>query len=155
MSERGLLPIIQVQCGLAGVVRGEGAVGVVVLFRVGLRRRRSAGRGRSGWSLFCLLFGVAFGDDDDAVAGGEVGEGVGYAGEEFDLLIGDGLGEADDAVVFLGGEGAVGELLEAGDEGLAEAVEAVAAGADGGVLDAVEMVRGPLRRCGCGGRGRR
>ena len=60
-------------------------------------------------------------------------------GQELDLLVGDGLGEADDAFVLLGGEGLVGELLEAGDEGLAEAVETVALRGDGGVLDAVEV----------------
>jgi hypothetical protein len=73
------------------------------------------------------------------VAGGEVGEGGGDAGEELDLLVGDGLGEADDALMFGRGDGGVGELLEAGDERLAEAVEAVAVGSDGGVLDLVEM----------------
>ena len=74
------------------------------------------------------------------MARGEVGEGGGYAGEEFDFLVGDGLGEADDALVLFFGDGMAGELLEAGDEGAAEAVEAVAVAADGGVLDAVEVL---------------
>ena len=86
-----------------------------------------------------LLFRIAFGDHDEAMAGGEVGERVGYFGQQLDLLIGDGLSEAFDAAVFLVGEGHVGELLETSDERAAKAVEAVAAGADGGVLDAVEM----------------
>ena len=73
------------------------------------------------------------------MAGGEVGKGGCDAREELDLLVGDGLGEAGDALVLGGGDGGVGELLEAGDERLAEAVEAVAVGADGGVLDVVEM----------------
>jgi hypothetical protein len=37
------------------------------------------------------------------------------------------------------GEGHIGELLEAGDEGAAKAVEAITVGEDGGVLDAVEV----------------
>jgi hypothetical protein len=73
------------------------------------------------------------------VTGGEVGEGGGDAGEELDLLVGDGLGEAFDALVLVGGDGSVSELLEAGDEGAAKAVEAVAVSADGGVLDVVEV----------------
>jgi hypothetical protein len=73
------------------------------------------------------------------VAGGEVGEGGGYVGEEFDLLFGDGLGEAFDPAMLLVAKWGVGELLEAGDEGAAEAVQAVAVGEDGGVLDAVEV----------------
>ena len=73
------------------------------------------------------------------MAGGEVGESGIDVGEEFDLLVGDGLGEAFDAAVLLFGKGDVGELLEAGDEGVAEAVEAVAVGEGGGVLDTVEV----------------
>ncbi len=58
--------------------------------------------------LVGLLVGVALGDEDEAVTGGEVGEGFGDVGEELDLLLGDGLGEADDAVVFFGCDGCVG-----------------------------------------------
>jgi hypothetical protein len=86
-----------------------------------------------------LLFEVSLGDEDEAVAGGELGEGRGDVGEEFDLLVGDGLDEAFDAAVLLGGDGNVGELLEAGDEGATEAMQAVAVRQDGRVLDAVEV----------------
>jgi hypothetical protein len=41
--------------------------------------------------------------------------------------------------MLLFGEGDVGELLETGDERVAEAMQAVAAGEDGRVLDAVEV----------------
>ena len=51
-----------------------------------------------------LFFGVSLGDEDEAVAGGEVGESLGDVGEEFDLLVGDGLGEAFDAAVLFFGE---------------------------------------------------
>jgi hypothetical protein len=73
------------------------------------------------------------------MAGGQVGKGGGYVGEELDLLVGDGLGEAFDATMLLFGEGDVGELLEAGDERAAEAMQAVAVGEDGRVLDTVEV----------------
>jgi len=90
--------------------------------------------------LVGLLGLIALGDQDEAVAGGEVGEGGGNAGEQLDLLVGDGLGEAGDALVLVGGDGDVSELLEAGDQRLAEAIEAVAVSGDGGVLDAVEVL---------------
>ena len=51
--------------------------------------------------------------------------------------------------------GGVGELLKAGDEGLAEALEAVAVRGDGGVLDVVEVLADLLRGVDRGGRGRR
>ena len=89
--------------------------------------------------LVGLLFLIALGNQDETVTGGEVGEGGVDAGAELDLLVGDGLGEAFDAAMLFFGEGDVGELLETGDEGAAEAVETVAVGADGGVLDAVEV----------------
>ena len=54
-------------------------------------------------------------------------------------MVGDGLGEAFDAAMFFFGNGNVGELLEAGDEGAAEAVQTIAVGEDGVVFDAVEV----------------
>ena len=71
---------------------------------------------------------------------GEVGESWGDIRKEFDLLVGDGLGEALDAAVFLRCEWDVGELLETCDKRATKAVETVAVGVDGGVLDAVEVV---------------
>ena len=125
--------------GLAAMVGGEGAVGFVVLFGEDLDSGEV--RGQAGAVEFPgLLFGVAFGDHDETVAGGQVGQGGCDAGEELDLLIGDGLSEAFDAAVFLVGEGHVGELLETSDERAAKAVEAIAVGADGGVLDAIEVL---------------
>jgi hypothetical protein len=120
------------------VVGGEGAVGFGVLFVEDLDGGEVGGEA-GAVELVGLLLLIALGDEDEAVAGGEVGQGGGDVGEELDLLVGDGLGEAGDALVLGGGDGGVGELLEAGDERLAEAVEAVAVGADGGVFDLVEM----------------
>jgi len=79
------------------------------------------------------------------MAGGEVGECLGYSREEFDLLVGDGLGEADDALVLLWRDGCVGELFKAGDEGAPKAVKAVTVRGDGGVLAAVEVFANLLR----------
>ncbi len=107
--------------GLAAVLGGEGAVGVVVLFMEDLDGSEVGGEARA-LKLVDLLFGVALGDHDQPVAGGEVGEGRSDVREELDLLVGDGLGEAFDPTVLLGGEGHVGELLEAGDQGVAKTV---------------------------------
>jgi hypothetical protein len=74
------------------------------------------------------------------MACGEVGQRGFDVGEQFDLMVGDGLGEADDALVLVGWDREACELFEAVDEGLAEALEAVASGRDGGVLAAVQML---------------
>ena len=107
--------------GLATVVGDQGAVGVVVLFVEDLDGSEVGGEARA-LELVGLLFGVALSDHDQSVAGGEVGEGRGNVREELDLLVGDGLGEAFDPAVLLGGEGHVGELLEAGNQGVAKTV---------------------------------
>jgi len=104
----------------AGVMGCKGEICLVVFFRQDLD-------GGKMWSetgaveFVGLFHGVALGDEDEAVAGGKIGEGFGYARQELDLLIGDRLGKADDALVFLRGDGAVCELLEAGNERAAEA----------------------------------
>ena len=71
---------------------------------------------------------------------GEGGQGFGDAGEQFDLLVGDGFDKADDAAMFVGGGGAAGQVFEAADERTAEALEAVAVFGDGLALDGVEML---------------
>jgi len=124
--------------GFATVVGGERKVGVLVLLREDLDGGEVWGE-PGALELAGLLFEVALSDHDEAVAGGEIGEGGGDVGEELDLLIGDGLGEAFDAAVLFFGERDVGELLEAGDERAAEAMQAVAVGEDGRVLDTVEV----------------
>ena len=113
--------------GFAAVMGGDGEIGLGMLFVEDLYGGE-VGREAGAFELAGLLGLISFGDEDEAVAGGEVGEGGGDVGEELDLMVGDGLGEAFDAAMLLFGEGDVGELLEAGDEGVAEAVEAVAVG---------------------------
>ena len=131
--------------GFATVMRGEAAVGCVVLLRKDLDGAEV--RGETGTAqLVGLLGGVALGDEDKAMARGEIGQSFGYLGQEFDLLSGDGLGEADDAVMLFGGDGPVCELLEAGDERVAKAVETIAASGDGGLFDAVEALADLLGR---------
>jgi hypothetical protein len=90
--------------------------------------------------LVGLLGEVTLGDHDAAVIFCEVGQRVRDAGEKLDLLVGDGVGEADDAIVLFWCDGLIGELFEAGDKGLVEALEAVAVFLDGLVLDVVEML---------------
>ena len=120
------------------MARGKGVVGVHVLFGEDFdfgEEVREAGADE----LVVLFVVIALGDHDEAVAPGEVGEGEGDGGEELDLLVGDGLGEADDALVALGCDGSGGELFKAGDKGVTEARETVATLGDGGALDCVEV----------------
>ena len=131
--------------GLAAVVGGESAVGFVVFFGEDFDGGEVAGEA-GAVELVGLLLRVALGDEDEAMAGGEIGQGGGDVGEELDLMVGDGLGEVGDAVALFRGDGRVGELLKAGDEGVAEAVQAVAPGEDGGVFDAVEVAADLLGR---------
>jgi hypothetical protein len=122
----------------AGVVGRECDVGVVVLFGQHLDGGEVGGEA-GAFKLAGLLLEVSLGDEDESVAGGEIGEGWGNVGEEFDLLISDGLGEAFYAAMLLLGDGDVGELLEAGDQRAAEAMQAISVGEDGRVLDTIEV----------------
>ncbi len=93
--------------GLAGVACCEVAVGGRVLFCQNFDAGEE--RGETGaFKLGGLLVDSSLGDEEKAVAGGEGLKGFGDTGEQFDLLVGDGVDEADDAVVLLGGYGGVG-----------------------------------------------
>jgi hypothetical protein len=120
------------------VARDEVEVGGGVLFGEDLDGGED-GSQAGAVELVGLLFDVALGDEQEAVAEAEAAEGIGYAGEEFDLGGGDDVGEGVNAGFQLGGEGRGGELLEAGNERHAETGEAVAVGGDGGVLAGVEV----------------
>lgn len=107
--------------GLAAMVSGEAAIGGIVLF--GENFDGAEVRGKAGAAEFVgLLSMVSLGDQNETVTGGKLGQSFGNVGQEFDLLIGDRLREADDAIVFVGCDGTVGELLEAGDERVAKTV---------------------------------
>lgn len=138
MSDFGLLPIIQVRAGVAGVADGESAIGGGVLFREnldGAEMRAEAG----ACEFIALLLGIAFGDQQTAVARGQLGQGCSHAGQRLDLVLGDGLDEAQNACVFLRGDGGVRQLLEAGHQRAAEALEAVAVRSNRRVLNAVQV----------------
>jgi hypothetical protein len=120
------------------VVGGKGKISFVVFFGEDFDGREVGGE-TGALKLVSLLFGVAFGDHNKAVPGSEVGEGGGHVREEFDLLVGNGLGEALDTATLFVGEGDVCELLEAGNQRAAEAAEAIAVRADCSVFDAVEV----------------
>ena len=124
--------------GVAGVMAGQGAVGVLMLLRQNLDGSEVGGEPGAA-QLIGLLDVVSLRNHDEAVALREVGEGGLDVGEELDLLIGDGASEAFDAAMLVVGEGDVGELLEAGDERLSKAVQTITPGKDGGVLDPVEV----------------
>ncbi len=97
-------------------------------------------RGEAGaMQLVGLLDLVSLGDQDETVARPEFAESGFDLREKLNLLVGDGLGEALDTAVFLVGERHVRKLFEAGDERAAKAVQTVAVGEDGGVLDPVEV----------------
>ena len=131
--------------GFATVMRGETAVGGVMLLRKDFDGAEV--RGETGAAQLVGLLGrITLGDEDEAVTGGEVGQSFGYMGQEFDLLIGDGLGEADDAGVFVRCDGTIGELLETGDERVAKAVEPVTASGDSGSFDTIEALADLLGR---------
>ena len=125
--------------GVAGVVGEEGSVGLGVLFGEDFDGGEERAEARA-LQLVDLLVEIALGDEEDAVAGAEVFERSGDAGEEFDLGGGDGFGEGDDAGVFFRGDGGVGELLEAVDQRAAKALQAVAELGDGGALAEVEVL---------------
>ena len=80
------------------------------------------------------------------MAGGEVGECGVDVRQKLDLLVCDGLSEAFDAPMLFVGEWDVSQLLEAGHQGPAKAVQPIAVGENRGVLDAVEMTANLL--CG-------
>ena len=87
---------------------------------------RAEVRGESGAVQFVdLLVLVSLGDENKAMASGEVGECGVDVRQKLYLLIRDGLGEAFDAPVLFVGDWRVRELLEAGDEGAAKALEAI------------------------------
>ena len=118
---------------------GERAIGFFVFFREDFDAGEIFGEA-GALELGGLLFVIAFRDQDETVARGEDGYGLGYSGEKVDGMGDYGFGEADDAFVVFGRDGRGGELLGAGDERVAKASETVATGGDAGALAGVESL---------------
>src|ERR1700722_2635868 len=88
--------------GLATVVGSQREISFVMFFGQNFDRAEVGGE-TGALELVGLLFGIAFGDHDEAVPSGEVGEGRGDVREELDLLVGDRMGEAFDAATLFFG----------------------------------------------------
>lgn len=86
----------------AAVMSCQGKIRFVVFFGENLYCAEVGGKAGT-LKLVGLFFGIAFGDHDEAVPGGELGERRSHIGQEFNLLVGDGLGEAFDAPAFFVG----------------------------------------------------
>ena len=93
MSLLGLLPIIQLVCGDKLMAMEDFAVSRGVFFGGNLDGGEVLGEAGAG-QLVGLLGMVALGHEDEPVARGQLGQGLGHAGEQLDLLLGDGAGEA-------------------------------------------------------------
>jgi len=119
-------------------MRGERQVRLLMFFRQNLYRREVRGKSRAMQfvGLLCL---VSLGDKDEAMTCGKLAERRRHVGEEFDLVFGDGLSKAFDAVVLFFGHRVVAELFEAGDQRFTKALKPVAVGADGVVFDSIEV----------------
>ena len=138
MSDLGLLPIIQVVGGVTAVLGGERTVGVVMLFRQHLDFAEE-GRETGSLQLVMLLLPISLGDEQNAVPGRKIGERVGHAGQQFDLLLGNGVREAVDACAFFFREWRIAELFKAKSKRLTEALQPVAMCRNGGAFDRIQV----------------
>lgn len=135
----GLGTVSDHPCGasLAAVMRGETAVSHIMFFGQNLDGAEVASQ--TGTAKLVSLFAViSLGDEDETVTRAEFGQSFEDVGKKLDLLVGDRLGEADDAVVFFRRNGAIGKLLETGNERLTEAGQSIATSRDGGPFHGVE-----------------
>lgn len=124
---------------------GDGKVGFAVLFGQNFDGREMRCKARAA-KLVGLLVVVAFGYEDEAVPGSKICERRVHGWQKLDLMLGNGLGKAEDALVLIWCDRRIGELLETVDERPPEAVEAIAVGRDGGVLAVIEMLAYLFRR---------
>ena len=110
---------------LAAMMRGKAAVSCVVFFGQHFYGAEMPSKARTA-KLVCLFNVVSLGNENETVAGGKLTEGLLYMGKELDLLIGDGLCEADDAGVLVWRNWMIGKLLKARDERLTKTLQAIA-----------------------------
>lgn len=89
------------------MMRGEAAVSRAML--LGQDLYGAEVRCKAGAAKLVVLFDVvALGDEDETMARRKLGKSFIDVGKELDLLIGNGLSEADDSRVFVGCNGMVG-----------------------------------------------
>ena len=131
--------------GVAAVMLSQDEIGLRVFFGQDLNGSEVGGEARTV-KLAGLLFEISFSDHNEPVPGREISKCIGHTGEKLDLLIGDGLSKALDALMFFRCERGVGKLLETGDQRMTKAVETVTVIADGRVFDAIEVFS-DLFRC--------
>jgi hypothetical protein len=129
--------------GIEAVEGDEGSVGGGVLF--GEHLDRGEERLQAGADEFVgLLDRVSLGDEQEAVTGREGAERGLDGGHQLDAGAGNGVGEGDDAGMALApeflGERVFTELLEAGNQGLAETGQTIAISGDRGVLAFIEAL---------------
>jgi hypothetical protein len=94
----------------------------------------------SGSSQFVRLFSlIPLGHQDQAVPRGKLGQRLGNAGQKLDVLIRDGLREAQDSRVLFGSYRFSRQTLEAHDEGLPETGEPVSIGQGGFTLHLIQF----------------
>ena len=113
------------------------AVGGGVLFGDDLDSGEVRGEAGAG-ELVGLFRVVALGHENQVVAGCQFGQRVGYRGKQFDLLLSNGTGEAEDALGFFLGNDIGAEALKTGDQRAREAGEAVTVSEDGFPFDGVK-----------------
>lgn len=125
------------RAALAAVVRRKAAVSRVVLFGQhldGAEVRSKAGAAK----LVSLLDMISLGDEDETMACRKLCQRLLYVRKKLDLLICNGLSEADDSRVLIRSNRTIGKLLKAGDQRLPKAMQTIAARGYGSALDAVK-----------------
>ena len=116
-----------------------GAIGVGVFFGDDFYGGEVLGEA-GALQLTGLLALVSLGHQNDTVARGQVSEGFFYAGEQLNIVLVNNAGKAVDTVDVLVGCGAGGQALITRNKRPAEAVEPIAVGEDGLVLNGVEVL---------------
>ncbi len=130
---------------VTGVMTGNGAVGVTMFFSKNFDSGE-VGSKAGALKLIDLLGGISFSNKDEAMPGGKVGEGGFDGREKLDLMLGNRLREAENALMLVWCDGGIGELLEAVDKRAPKAVEPVAVCRDGGMFAVIEVFANLLGR---------
>src|SRR5436305_1416127 len=116
--------------------RNDGFVGSWIFFGNDFDRGEIRCESRAA-DLIGLLGMIAFGHQDDPVAGGEIAEGLFDVGKELDFLLGYGAGEANHALTFFFTHWLRAETFKTGNKRASEAGQAVAMRENGFAFDGV------------------